>query len=111
LLVAWSGPSTRPLAPVLQLSSTELLVSSLQPIAGGKRWLAYFYNPSESAKKVTLRWSNGLPLSIRTSDASGAIGDRVEHVAVAAFDSAYFVISQGDDASDVRMARIESLKK
>jgi hypothetical protein len=93
LIVAPASPWPQPLSAVLQLSSPEMLVPSIKPVDGGRSWLVYFYNPTESAQKVTLHGNDGLPVSIRSSDASGHLGDRLQSIDLAAFESAYFVIS------------------
>jgi len=100
LIVAPAGPSPQPLASALQISSPDVLVSSLQPIAGEHSWLAYFYNPTDSAQKVTLQGNDGLPVTIRSSDASGYLGDQLQNIDLAAFQSAYFVISQAGGTAD-----------
>ncbi|MGC1649202.1 MAG: glycoside hydrolase family 38 C-terminal domain-containing protein [Candidatus Sulfotelmatobacter sp.] len=93
LIVAPASPWPQQLSAVLQLSSPDVLVPSIQPVDGGRSWLVYFYNPTESAQKATLHGNDGLPVSIRSSDASGHLGDRLQSIDLAAFESAYFVIS------------------
>ncbi len=100
LIVAPVGTSPQPLAAIFQLTSPDVLVSSITPIAGGHSRLVYFYNPTESAQKVTLHGNDGLPLSIRSSDASGSLGDRLQSIDLAAYSSAYFVISPAGGALD-----------
>jgi hypothetical protein len=100
LIVVPVGTLPQPLAGILQVSSPEVLVSSIKPTAGGHSWLVYFYNPTELTQKVTLQRNDGLPLSIQSSDASGDLGDRLQSIDLAAFSSAYFVISRAGGALD-----------
>ena len=79
--------------PLMQLSSTKFLVSSIKPVAGNS-WLVHVYNPTATAQVAGLRWKNGESVSIRQSDAAGQLGARVGDFDVAAFDGAYFVISR-----------------
>ena len=97
-LVVAPASSSSPLASLMKLSSSEVLVSSIKPIAGGHNWLAHFYNPTESARKVNLQWGNEVPVNIRSSNAAADSGDPVKAIELAPFDSAYFVISQSENA-------------
>ena len=100
LIVAPSDASSQPQAPLMELSSPELLVSAIKPIAGGHSWLAYLYNPTETEQKAVVQWNNRLAVSIRSSDAAGHLGDPVKNIDLAGFDSGYFVISKANDSSD-----------
>ena len=98
-LVVAAMSSSSPLASLMKLSSSEVLVSSIKPIARGHSWLAHFYNPTGSTQKVNLQWKNGASINIRPSDAAADPGDPVQAVELAPFDSAYFVISPREDAA------------
>ena len=98
-LVVIPKSSSLPLASLMKLSSSDVLVSSIKPIAGGHSWLAHFYNPTGSTQKVNLQWKNGASINIRPSDAAADPGDPVQAVELAPFDSAYFVISPREDAA------------
>lgn len=100
LIVAPSDSSSQPQAPLMQLSSPELLVSAIKPIAGGHNWLAYLYNPTETEQKAVVRWNNRLAVSIRSSDAAGYLGGPLKNIDLAGFDSGYFVISKANDSPD-----------
>jgi alpha-mannosidase len=98
LIVSRAGPSTPPLSPMLHLSSPDVLVSSLKPIAGRLSWLVYLYNPTDKIQSLDFPWSNGSAVSVRSSDAAGQIIHRAQGAEIAAFGSAYVRVDQ--EASD-----------
>src|SRR5579862_9854754 len=88
-LVASSAASTPPRSSLLHLSSPNVVISSITPMADGQGWLAYLYNPSDKVQRVTVLWNNGSAASVHPSDAAGRILNRSWDSAIAAFDSAY----------------------
>jgi len=96
-LIVAAGQSKVPRSPLLQLSSPDVLVSSIEPIAGGQSSLVYLYNPSEHAQKVGLQWNTRTAPSIRSSDAAGHAGNRAPDFEVAPFGSGYLRVNQGLD--------------
>ncbi len=94
LIVAVADPSTPQQPPLMRLSSPEVLVSSLKPIAAGHSWLVYLHNPTSKAQKVNFLWKDGVPVSIRSSDADGTAGDETRDFEVAAFGSTYRRVDQ-----------------
>ncbi|MGO9086629.1 MAG: glycoside hydrolase family 38 C-terminal domain-containing protein [Candidatus Sulfotelmatobacter sp.] len=93
LIVAVADPSTKPRSPVLLLSSPDVIVSSLKPMASGS-WLIYLYNPTGKTQRISFHWADGDPVPSRPSDAGGQAGDQTRDFEVAAFDSAYRRIDQ-----------------
>lgn len=92
--VSMSGPS-RPLRhPLMELSSTKILVSSIKPVAAANSWLVHVYNPTATDQVAGFRWNDGERVSIHRSDAAGESGNSVRNFELAAFDGAYFLISQ-----------------
>jgi len=94
LIVSVANSSLPLHPPLMELSSTKILVSSIKPVAAGNSWLVHVYNPTATAQIAGLRWKNGERVSIRRSDAAGQFGDPVRDFELAAFDGAYFVISR-----------------
>jgi alpha-mannosidase len=89
-LVAASADASAPPRPsLLHLSSPSVLVSSIKPIANGKSWLAYLYNPTDKPQKVSLLWNNGAAAPIHPTDAAGQILSHSRDFQIAAYDSAY----------------------
>jgi len=80
--------------PLMELSSTKILVSSIKPVAATNSWLVHVYNPTAADQTAGFRWKNGERVSIRRSDAAGESGNSVRNFELAAFDGAYFLISQ-----------------
>jgi alpha-mannosidase len=89
LLVAAADPLTQPHRSLMRLSSPDVLVSSLKPMAAGHSWLVYLYNPTSKAQKVSFQGNGGVPELSRSSDADGGAGDDAGDFEVAAFGSAY----------------------
>jgi alpha-mannosidase len=94
LIVSVANSSSPVHPPLMELSSTRILVSSIKPVAAGNSWLVHVYNPTATAQIAGLRWKNGERVSIRRSDAAGQVGGPVRDFELAAFDGAYFVISR-----------------
>jgi alpha-mannosidase len=94
LIVSVSG-SPGPLhLPLMELSSTKVIVFSIKPVAAANSWLVHVYNPTAADQMAGLRWKDGERVSIRRSDAAGESGNSVRNFELAAFDGAYFLISQ-----------------
>jgi len=94
LIVSVSG-SPGPLhLPLMALSSTKIIVFSIKPVAAANSWLVHVYNPTATDQTAELRWKDGERVSIRRSDAAGESGSSVRNFDLAAFDGAYFLISQ-----------------
>jgi alpha-mannosidase len=94
LIVSVSG-SPGPLhLPLMELSSTKIIVFSIKPVAAANNWLVHLYNPTAADQMAELRWKDGERVSIRRSDAAGESGNSVRNFELAAFDGAYFLISQ-----------------
>ena len=102
LISALADASTSPHQSLLPLSSANVLVSSIKPTADGKGWLAYLYNPSDKAQKVTVLWNDGSAASIHSSDAAGEIVDRNHDVEIGAFGSTYVRVDQEDSSRQKR---------
>jgi alpha-mannosidase len=94
LIVSVSG-SPGPLhLPLMELSSTKIIVFSIKPVAAANSWLVHVYNPTAADQMAELRWKDGERVSIRRSDAAGESGNSVRNFELAAFDGAYFLIAQ-----------------
>lgn len=93
-LIAAAAASTPPQQSLLHLSSPDVLVSSLKPLADGQRWLAYLYNPTDKAQKLAVLWNNGSPASIHSTDAAGKVDNASRDLEIAAFGSIYVRIDQ-----------------
>ena len=78
----------------MELSSTKILVLSIKPLAAAKSWLVHAYNPTAADQMAGFRWNDGERVSIRRSDVAGESGNAVRNFELAAFDGAYFLISQ-----------------
>jgi len=94
LLVAAADPRAPERRSLFRLSSADLIVSSLKPIAHG--WLAYVYNPTAQPRTINFQAKDGERLTIRRSDAGGSIGDAANDLEVSAFGSSYVLISAKD---------------
>jgi hypothetical protein len=104
LLAAGADLSLPPLHfPLVGVSSTEVVVSSLKPISAGRSWLAYVYNPTAKAQRVSFESDDGAPMTLRTSGPSGQAGDNIPDFEIAAFGSAFVAISRnGSSDADQR---------
>ena len=80
--------------PLMEISSTKLLVSSIKPAAVANSWLVHVYNPTAEDQMARLRWKDGERVSIRHSDAAGESYKSVPNFELPAFDGGYFLISQ-----------------
>ncbi|HLV86849.1 MAG TPA: glycoside hydrolase family 38 C-terminal domain-containing protein [Candidatus Sulfotelmatobacter sp.] len=94
LIVVSASSEARSFKSLLQLSTPDVLVSSLKPMADGDGLLAYLYNPSSSDQKVDFHDAEGKTLMIRGSDASGKVGERIPDLHLAALDSAYVLLQR-----------------
>ena len=94
LIVSVSDSPALPHPSLVELSSMKLLVSSIRPMTAAHSWLVHVYNPTATARIVGLRLKGAERVSIRRSDAAGQPGDRFRDLELAAFDSAYFLISE-----------------
>jgi alpha-mannosidase len=94
LIVGVSGSPWPSHLPLMEFTSTRILVSSIKPVAVGNSWLIHVYNPTAADQMAGLQWKTGQRVSIRRSDAAGQSGGPVRNFELAAFDSAYFLISQ-----------------
>jgi alpha-mannosidase len=94
LVVGVSGSPSPSHRPLMELSSTKILVLSIKPVAGANSWLAHVYNPTGVEQIAGFRWKDGERVLVRRSDAAGDSGNLVRNLELAAFDGAYFLISQ-----------------
>jgi alpha-mannosidase len=94
LVVSVSGSSWPLHLPLMELSSKKILVFSIKPVGASNRWLVHVYNPTATDQMAGFRWKHGERVSIRRSDAAGESGNSVRNFELAAFDGAYFLISQ-----------------
>jgi alpha-mannosidase len=94
LIVSVWGPPGPLHLPLMKLSSTKIIVFSIKPVAAANSWLVHVYNPTAADQMAGLRWKGGERVSIHRSDAAGESGTPVRNFELAAFDSAYFLISQ-----------------
>ena len=100
LIVAAADRRKGPTAPLMSLSSPDVLISSIEPLAGGRSWLVNLYNPTDQAQRFGLRWNSGVPVAIRSSNAAGEAGNLSYDLEVAAFGSAYFRVDQDSDKGE-----------
>jgi hypothetical protein len=94
LIVSLADASSPPRSSLLHLSSPNVLISSIKPIADGQSWLVYLYNPTEKIQRFDFLWNGSSPVSIRSSDAAGQIINRAHDFEIAAFGSAYLRVDQ-----------------
>jgi alpha-mannosidase len=94
LIVGMSGSPRLVHFPLMEISSTKILVLSIKPVAAANSWLVHVYNPTAADQMAELRWKDGERGSIRRSDAAGDSGSFVRNLELAAFDGSYFLISQ-----------------
>ena len=74
LLVTRADMTQPPPVSLLRLASPEVLVESITPIAEGRAWLLYLYNPTGREQEVALEWNNAAAVSMHTSDSFGNVG-------------------------------------
>jgi alpha-mannosidase len=99
LIVALTDSSNAsPQGPFMLVSTPDVIVSSLKPLAG-ESWLAYVYNPTETTQRVNFQSSSGVHFAVRSSDPDGRLGNELREFDVAAFGSAYVVISGNHSSS------------
>ena len=94
LVVSVSGSPASLHLPLMELSSTKILVLSIQPVAAANSWLVHVYNPTAAGQVAGFRWKKGERVLVRRSDAAGESGNPVRNFELAAFDGTYFLISQ-----------------
>ncbi|HZC24416.1 MAG TPA: glycoside hydrolase family 38 C-terminal domain-containing protein, partial [Candidatus Binatia bacterium] len=90
-LIASAAASAPPRPSLLHLSSPNILISSIKPMPDGS-WLAYLYNPTDMAQKLTVLWNDGSTASIHSSDAAGKIENGSRDLGIAALGSMYLRI-------------------
>jgi len=96
-LLAAIADLSRPVPlPLVRVSSPEVVVASLKPIAAGRGWLAYVYNPTAKAQRVSFESGDGTPMTLRSSDPNGHVHaeDKIPDFEIAAFGSAFVAISR-----------------
>jgi hypothetical protein len=77
LLARIVDPVQTPTSSLFQIEPVEVLVESIKPIANGRAWLLYFYNPTAGTQQVVLRWNKTMPVTIYLSDSFANIGQQV----------------------------------
>ncbi len=101
LIVALADSSHVPgQVPLVLVSTPDVIVSSLKPIAG-QSWLAYVYNPTKTKQRVRFQSGNGIDFTLRSSDADGRLGNKLNDFAVPAFGSAYVVVTRNNSLDAV----------
>ena len=93
LIVGVPDSPTQSHVPLMEVSSTRILVSSIKP-ATANSWLVHVYNPTPAPQVAGVRWRRGQPVTIRHSNASGEAGDPVHDFNLHAFDGRYFLVSK-----------------
>jgi hypothetical protein len=89
LLVSTADSSTTPSNSFFRISSSDVLVLSVKPIAEHS-FLLHLYNPSGEKQAVGFRpQTASAAIRVRLSDAAGTSGNQVPNLQIAAFDSAY----------------------
>jgi len=78
LIVTVADGVNKPPSSLLRLAPTEVLVSSVTPIDGGRSWLVSLYNPTAAPQPATLGWRPDTPVTIRASDVSGTAGPAID---------------------------------
>jgi alpha-mannosidase len=94
LIATVADTSIQPRAPLFRLSSPEMIVSSIRPVADGKSWLVYLYNPTGKSQSVSLQSGDGTPVSSRSSDVDGVAGGESGDFEVPAFGSVYRLVDR-----------------
>ena len=94
LIVGMSSSQSPSHLPLMELSSTKILVLSIKPVAAANSWLVHVYNPTAAEQMAGFRWKEGEHVLVHRSDTAGESGNPVRNVELAAFDGAYFLISQ-----------------
>jgi alpha-mannosidase len=94
LIASLADASAPPRSSLLHLSSPNILISSIRPIADGESWLAYLYNPTDKIQRFVASWNNNAPVSIHASDAAGQILSRAHDLEIAAHGSSYLRVDQ-----------------
>lgn len=94
LIISLADARTPPRSSLLHLSSPNVLVSSIKPLADGQSWLVYLYNPSPKIQRLRFLWSDDSPASARWSNAAGQIINSAHDFDIAAFGSGYLRVDQ-----------------
>jgi alpha-mannosidase len=92
LLVRAANFSRAKTGSFLQISSPDVLVLSVRPIAE-HAFLLHLYNPSEEEQPVGFHGDNGW-MHVRLSDAAGVAGPELSNFRLAAFDSGYVLLER-----------------
>lgn len=95
LVVSLADTSTPARSSLLRLSTPNVLVSSIKPIAGGQSWLVYLHNPTEKIQSFDFLWNKGSPVTVLSSDAAGQVINPAHAFEIAAFGSAYVRVDKG----------------
>ncbi len=77
LLVHIADPAQASMSSLFQIEPAEVLVESIKPIANGRAWLLYFYNPTAQPQQAVLRWNQTIPATIYLSDSFANLGQQV----------------------------------
>jgi hypothetical protein len=107
LIVAGADPSTQPRSPLVLLSSPDVVVSSLKPMASGS-WLIYLYNPTGKTQRISFHSADGTLVSSRPSDADGQAGNQTRDFELEAFGSSYRRIDQAAPGNADHQAKLDS---
>ncbi len=75
LIVRQATPGTRAIPSLVRLEPAGLILESLRPLAGGRNFLLYIYNPTGSDQKAQLIWGRKVKVRMQTSNASGESGE------------------------------------
>ncbi len=90
LVVTPADESRAPAKALFQLSPSDVMVSSVKPIADGDGWLVYLYNPNASDQQIALGFNSAIRTTVRKSDAFGRIVDSsANSISIAAYGSMY----------------------
>jgi hypothetical protein len=77
LLATMADLSKPPTPALFQLDPIEVLVASIKPIASGRAWLVYLYNPADQAQTVSLKWNETIPAMMHLSDSFEKAGEEI----------------------------------
>jgi hypothetical protein len=95
LIVMPADAAAQPAASLFHLRPSEILVTSLKPLAGAKAWLLCLYNPSATAQDAVLDWNQPPAAIMHLSDPAGHIGARVlGNLRIAAWGIAYLRVDK-----------------
>jgi hypothetical protein len=77
LLAVMANSSKALAASLFKVDPPAVLVESIKPIAGGRAWLLYFYNPTGERQNVKLQWNAEIPVTAHLSDGFEKIGEPI----------------------------------